>query len=76
MSIRGAGRPFRLLTIAAVLLCTAGCQTVLPPIRQRGAWLVVENQTSSAWKDVTVTLNAYYRGVSPAAGSKRHWRIS
>ena len=44
----------------------AGCHSELPPIRQRGAWLVVENQTKSDWKSVSVTLNAYYRGVSPA----------
>ena len=44
----------------------------LPPIRQRGAWLIVENQSQSPWKDVSVTLNAYYRGVSPtlAAGGR------
>ena len=47
-------------------------RAVGPPIRQRGAWLIVENQTKSPWKDVTVTLNAYYRGVSPtlAAGGR------
>lgn len=27
---------------------------------------MIENQTGSPWKDVSVTLNAYYRGVSPA----------
>jgi hypothetical protein len=48
----------------AVLL--AGCHAELPPIRQKGAWLVVENQTRSAWTNVSVTLNAYYRGTSPA----------
>lgn len=35
-------------------------------IRQRGAWIVIENQTKTPWRDVTVTLNSYYRGVSPA----------
>jgi hypothetical protein len=44
----------------------AGCHAELPPIRQKGAWLVVENQTTSAWTNVSVTLNAYYRGTSPA----------
>ena len=34
-------------------------------IRQRGAWIVIENQTKSPWRDVTVTVNSYYRGVSP-----------
>ena len=41
-------------------------RSLVPPIRQHGTWLVVENQTKSPWKDVSVTLNAYYRGVSPA----------
>jgi hypothetical protein len=54
----------------AIIVCAiglAGCRAeLLPPIRQHGAWLVVENQTTSPWKDVSVTLNAYYRGVSPA----------
>ena len=47
-------------------------RAVVPPIRQRGAWIIVENQTKSPWKDVSVTLNAYYRGVSPtlAAGGR------
>jgi hypothetical protein len=51
---------------------TTGCHSELPPIRQRGAWLVVENQTKSDWKNVSVTLNAYYRGVSStlAAGGR------
>jgi hypothetical protein len=48
--------------LAAVL----GCRAELPPIRQHGGWLVVENQTKSPWRDVTVTVNSYYRGVSPA----------
>ena len=41
------------------------CHQELPPIRQRGAWIVVENQTKQAWRDVSVTVNSYYRGVSP-----------
>jgi hypothetical protein len=40
-----------------------------PPIRQRGTWIVVENQTQSAWTNVSVTINAYYRGVSPTLGA-------
>jgi hypothetical protein len=55
----------RCAVMAAVILLT-GCQSELPPIRQRGAWLVVENQTKSPWTNVSVTLNAYYRGVSPS----------
>jgi hypothetical protein len=71
----GGGRSVGLvlaLAVAALVLFSAGCHTELPPIRQRGAWLVVENQTKSEWKSVSVTLNAYYRGVSPtlAAGGR------
>lgn len=42
------------------------------PIRQRGGWLVIENHTKMEWRDVSVTLNAYYRGVAPrvAAGGR------
>jgi hypothetical protein len=36
-----------------------------PAVRVQGAWIVVENQTNQPWRDVTVTVNAYYRGVSP-----------
>lgn len=54
-----------ILLVLVALLLAAGCRTELPPIRQRGAWLVIENQTRSPWRDVTVTLNSYYRGVSP-----------
>ena len=42
------------------------------PISQRGGWLVIENQSKIEWRDVSVTLNAYYRGVAPrvAAGGR------
>jgi hypothetical protein len=59
----------RLGMVTAVVLAAAAlasaCRAGLPPIRQRGSWLVIENQTKMSWRDVTVTLNAYYRGVSP-----------
>ena len=51
--------------VAAALLLGA-CRAELPPIRQHGSWIVVENQTKSPWTNVSVTVNAYYRGVSPA----------
>ena len=53
------------LSVAAYIVLTSRSGSVLPPIRQRGAWLVIENQTGSPWRDVSVTLNSYYRGVSP-----------
>jgi hypothetical protein len=61
------------LVLLAIVLGLAACgRGELPAIRQRGAWLVVENQTKSPWTNVSVTLNAYYRGVSPtlAAGGR------
>jgi hypothetical protein len=59
--------------LAIIVVSRSGCgREFMPPIRQHGTWLVVENQTKSPWKDVTVTLNAYYRGASPslAAGAR------
>lgn len=53
------------LGVAAYMLFWPDNRSLLPPIRQRAAWLVIENQTKSPWRDVTVTLNHYYRGVSP-----------
>jgi hypothetical protein len=59
------------IALLAVAACAA-CRQPMPPIRQHGAWLVVENQTKTPWRDVSVTVNAYYRGVSPtvAAGAR------
>lgn len=68
---RGSGIGFALALVCLVL--ASGCRPEpLPPIRQHGTWLIVENQTLVSWKDVSVTLNAYYRGVSPtlAAGGR------
>ena len=30
-----------------------------------GAWIVIENQTKIEWRDVSVVVNAYYKGVAP-----------
>jgi hypothetical protein len=63
-------------TMAPVVLTLAllgsGCSEELPPIRQQGAWIVVENQTKQSWRNVTVTINSYYRGGSAelAAGGR------
>src|SRR4051794_40183855 len=56
----------RIAGVLVALGVLAGCRPELPPIRQRGAWIVVENQTKQPWRDVSVTVNSYYRGVSPA----------
>jgi hypothetical protein len=56
-----------------LVMCAAlsgACRHDLPPIRQQGAWLVVENQTAQPWHDVTVTVNAYYRGASSSVAAR------
>ena len=55
---RGSRIGLTRMVLAAAMLLT-GCASELPPIRQHGSWIVVENQTKSPWKDVSVTLNAY-----------------
>jgi hypothetical protein len=60
-----------ILAVAALGACLAYAMVRhyhvdTPAIYVRGAWIVVENQTDSPWKDVTVTINAYYHGLSPA----------
>ena len=62
----------KVLAVLAVV-AVAGCgREADPPIRLNGAWLVVENQSKMEWRDVSVTVNAYYRGVAPrlAAGGR------
>jgi hypothetical protein len=51
--------------VVVALCLVAACRHEMPPIRQRGAWIVIENQTKQSWRDVSVTVNSYYRGVSP-----------
>jgi hypothetical protein len=57
------------VAVAVYSFLNLGDGAAFPPIRQRGAWIVVENQTPSPWKNVSVTINAYYRGVSPELGA-------
>jgi hypothetical protein len=38
------------------------CRHYVEPIRVERGLLVVENLTRDEWRDVTVTVNAYYRG--------------
>ena len=49
--------------VAAVIgrLLWSGDAAPTDAIRIEGARVVVENQTSQAWRDVNVTINAYYR---------------
>jgi len=54
----------RELAVVVVLLAACG-RGGEPPIRLHGEWLVIENQTKMEWRDVSVSVNAYYRGVAP-----------
>jgi hypothetical protein len=68
--VRGAKRVIPYLATAAVAAAIVwylglGTHRQGPAIYQRGAWIVVENQTKMDWSDVQVTINAYYRGLSP-----------
>lgn len=62
----------KVLAALMVLMVFAGCGREQAPIRQHGAWLVIENQSRMEWRDVSVTVNAYYKGVAPrlAAGGR------
>ena len=52
----------KLFPVLVAVLAIAGCRSTPPPIRVNGRTLVVENQTKHEWRNVTVTLNGYYRG--------------
>lgn len=60
------------LVAVLVLVGLGACRHEEPPIRLRGAWIVIENQSKMEWRDVSVTVNAYYKGVAPrvAAGGR------
>jgi hypothetical protein len=51
---------------AVIAFVLRGHQTAGPPIRIDGARVVVENRTGKVWKDVNVTINAYYRVRTPS----------
>ena len=65
MQVIGAEMRMLLLVVVASF-AVAGCRSTPPPIRLNGRTLVVENQTKSEWRNVTVTLNSYYRGGAPS----------
>jgi hypothetical protein len=68
--------PLTCSRFGVLLLLMAGavsaCRSSEPPIRVTRDALVVENQTREEWRDVTVTVNGYYRGTSKtlAAGGR------
>jgi hypothetical protein len=52
--------------LACAMALLLGCRPRPEPIRVDHGRLVVENLTRQEWRDVTVTVNAYYRGGSPS----------
>jgi hypothetical protein len=61
-------RVLRRLALAGLVvpMVAAGCgREEAPPIRLNGAWLVIENQSKIEWRNLSVTVNAYYKGVAP-----------
>jgi hypothetical protein len=56
---------FAALAVLGCCWCLGCAGEPDPPIRQHGAWLVIENQSNMEWHDVSVTVNAYYKGVAP-----------
>ena len=54
-----------LAVLGAVLFVTRRGRDDAPSIRLHGEWLVVENQSKIEWRDVSVVVNAYYKGVAP-----------
>jgi hypothetical protein len=50
-----------LVAVAIARMLRSGGGSAAEPIRIEGARVVVENETQQAWRDVNVTINAYYR---------------
>jgi hypothetical protein len=62
----------KLVLAVGLTLVVSGCRVKPEPIRINGRTLVVENQTKTEWRNVSVTVNGYYRGgsASLAAGGQ------
>ena len=56
----------RSVIVFAVVLLVAGCSAPRGPINIDEGVLTLENQTTSEWRDVVVTVNDHFRG-----GTKR-----
>jgi hypothetical protein len=56
----------RLAAAATALCLAAACGANAGPIRVHEGTLEIENQTDRPWRDVTVTMNAYYVAKAPA----------
>ena len=57
-----AGRGALLAVCALAWL--ASCRHDVDPIRVQGGQLIVENLTHDEWRDVKITVNAYYAGAA------------
>jgi hypothetical protein len=56
------------LTLIAAALTVAACSSPREPIVVDEGYNTIENQTSSAWRTVKVTVNDYYGGTVPELG--------
>ncbi len=56
--------PFALLIAAGAVACSS--EEEPPQIRVREADLIIQNRTSTAWSNVEVWVNDYFRGVAPS----------
>lgn len=62
----------RLAVIVAAAAVVLGCRERRDPIIVGEGMLVLENQTSSEWRNVRITVNNHFRGGAPvlAAGGR------
>lgn len=60
------------LVAAIALAMVSACSDRRDPIIVEGGMLMLENQTSSEWRNVVITVNDHFRGGAPsmAAGSR------
>jgi hypothetical protein len=58
----GGARVPAVLLACTMVLVLVSCRRAVEPIRVDRGQLVIENQTKNEWHNVTVTVNAYYRG--------------
>jgi hypothetical protein len=62
----------RLLVAAVLITCGAACSQRRDPIILQEGTITVENQSSTAWRDVRIVVNDYFAGGGPslAAGGR------
>ena len=57
----------RLMVAAVLIACGVACSQRRDPIILQEGMITVENQSSTAWRDVRIVVNDYFAG-SPRAG--------